>query len=377
LTPPSRATAVALAGALIVVTGCESVIGADFAPVETVECKHAGPPPRPAEQNGGGSEEVVVGITGVDVGDRDLPDGSRAYRHIGFDLDHACSFRGDRPTCHAFDWAKPDVIDGADGIDNGGGGLMYAEKSLFGIAPFASDVVTEGIKKGTVAPLAILRLRGYNLRVVDDSVELDWYIAQPRGAAGGIVTPRLDGTDEWPIWEGSVEPGSVPPPSGQPYPPSRFRDGSAYVADYTLVAKLPQGTPLKLQNVSFTTEGLTVMLKLAYDPFRVVGGTIAGYVRAVELFRKMPQMTQEFKLGTICKTDVSYPRIKTYFCGFIESHADGRNEPDAPCDAISIGMELQTTIVKHGPIAADSSYASCAPEADPSTDSCANPAEQK
>jgi hypothetical protein len=321
--------------------------------------------------NAGGDEEVLVAITSIDLGDEELPDGRRAYREIGFDLDGVCANLGERPTCRTFAWAKGDPTDGVDGIDNGGGALMHAEVEVFNIAPFTSKTVSQGIRTGTVAPVALLRIRGYNLRVKDDSVTLDWYLAEAKGTTPE-AKPQLDGSDAWPIWDGTLEQGTSFTPGGS-LPPSRFRDADAYVEDYTLVARLPAGTPLKLQNVSFTTEGLTIALKLGYDPLRVSSGVLGGMLSAKELFRKMPEMTQAFKIGSICREDPSYPTVKAYFCRFIDSRSDGRSAPDQPCDAISLGMRFETTIVKPGALTPEPTFAGCTPENDPSADTCENP----
>jgi hypothetical protein len=361
-----------LAGsAVVALTACEAVIGADFDDIQTSECRHAAPPKRSSVVNAGGEEEVLVAITSIDLGDEELPDGRRPYREIGFDLDGVCSNLGERPTCRTFAWAKGDPTDGVDGIDNGGGALMHAELEVFNIAPFTSKTVTQGIRSGTVAPVALLRVRNYNLRVKDDSVTLDWYLAEAKGVTPE-TKPLLDGSDAWPIWDGTLEQGTSFTPSGS-LPNSRFRDADAYVEDYTLVARLPPGTPLKLQNVSFMTEGLTISLKLGYDPLRVSSGVIGGMLSAKELFRKMPEMTQAFKIGSICREDPSYPTVKAYFCRFIESRSDARTAPDESCDAISLGMRFETTIVKPGALSPEPTFKGCSPENDPSTDTCENP----
>jgi len=85
------------------------------------------------------------------------------------------------------------------------------------------------------------------------------------------------------------------------------------------------------------------------------------------------QITEVFEVGSLCKNDASYNIVKKYFCTHVESHHDGRNQPDAACDALSIGMRLETTIVKPGPTSADPTFKGCSPDVDPSTDSCDTP----
>lgn len=363
-----------IAGAVMLLASCEPLIGASFDETTTVSCNHTPSPPRPLVQNAGGSDEGLVAITSIDVGDAKLPDGTPAYLTIGFDLDNSCSNLSERPSCKAFSWAKPDITDGPNGVDNGGGALMYAEPEVFNIAPFSSEAVTSGIRQGVIAPIALLRIRNYNDRVVDDDVSLDWYVAEESHAGTRPTSPPLlDGTDEWPIWEGTVD-GPLVSNAVTFETSSKFRDAHAYVTDYKLVAKLPPGTPLKLQNVTFITEGITLELTLAYNPLRVVAGVLGGLVRSDELFRKMPQMTNVFGVPTLCTNDPTYPRVKAYFCRFIDSLHDGHHDPDAPCDAISMGMRFGATIVKPGPLRPDPLHDKCPAEQDPANDSCSIPA---
>jgi hypothetical protein len=355
---------------------CESVIGAEF-DTTTVECKHVKPPQRPAVQNAGGEAtgDILAAITTVDAGDRKLADGTFGYRTIGFDLDGVCSNLGERPTCRSYAWAFPDPTDGVDGIDNQGGALIAAQNSLFGQDPLTSEKITRGIAEGSHAPLGIVRIRGYNLADDDDHVEVDWYVGDVFGVDANKkpIPPKLDDNDAWPIREGLFENGEQRAPDATtdtPYPRSVFRDPNAYVNLYTLVAQLPRGTPLRIAQADFVTEGLTVVLKLAYHPTpRVVSGTVTGFVRLKSLFEGVPTITSAFKFDA-CKDSIVYPRVKTYFCRFADSHSDGRNDPDTPCDAISMGFSIGATNVKPGPTKPAPTPVTCSPETDPSTDSC-------
>jgi hypothetical protein len=374
---PTRRGALGLAlVALGAALGCESVIGADFGDVKRVECTHAAPPARPDVTNAGGDGEILVAITKVDLGDRDLADGTPAYKTIGFDLDGVCANQGQRPSCAPYAWAGSDPTNGLDGRDNSTGALMHAEVDFFGIAPFTSQSISNGVMNGTIAPVGVVRIRGYNRRVVDDAVEVDWYLAEPKGAP-----PKLDGTDEWPLWDGTID--GPAPPAPEAFPSSRFRDAHAYVRDYKVVARLPPKTPLKISNVPFPIDDIILVIDLfagapeTKDDWKVVGGTIAGHLRATEIFRQMPLMTQAFKLGRICKTDPSYPLVKKYFCAFVQAHADGRNEPDAPCDALTFGIRFEAAVVKPGTLGPDAPFAPCSPDTDPATDTCTIPISSK
>jgi hypothetical protein len=359
-----------IACGLSIGAGCEGVIGANFEAKEH-SCRHTSPPPRPSLTNAGAfPDDVWAAITTLEIGEGPGDDDSGEHRKIGFDLDNNCSNLGQRPTCTPFAWADPYQTDGLDGIDNNGGALMRAQQSFFSILTFTSTGATLSTRGGNQAPLGIVRLRGYNNRRDDDAVEVDWYVAQK---FGGV--PKLDGTDEWPLWDETLEKNALV--DAGTYPISRFRDPQAYVAEYTVVAHLPVGTPLKLANTTFITEGLTVALKFGGDLKRVETGVLGGHVRAKELFRQMPQMVRAFLDGggnLICTNDSQYPLVKKYFCSFIDALHDGRNDPTAPCDAISLGMSFKLTAINPGPLRPDEPFRGCAREVDPAEDDCANPA---
>src|SRR5262249_41190192 len=153
-----NARAIVIAGAAVLfglAAACEAVIGADFGDVQRVSCGHAGEPARPNVTNAGGTDEITVALTKLDIGDGELPDGALAWRTIGRDLDGVCDGQGARPSCTPFGWASPDPTDGIDGRDNNAGALMHAEKDRFGISPFTSKSISDGIADGGLAPVAI------------------------------------------------------------------------------------------------------------------------------------------------------------------------------------------------------------------------------
>jgi hypothetical protein len=356
---------------LILLGACESVISADF-DVRSVECsKHRVPPGPPAVRNAGGDAELFVAITKIDFGDTRRPDGTPGYDNIGFDLDGVCSNRGQRPVCRGFDWAIPEPSDGVEGIDNGSGKMIAAQKQFFAKQdPLASAKLSDEITRGETSPIAVIRLRGWNRQNNDDEVEVDWYLPAKLG------TPlKGDGTDAWPISQGSFENSELRPTADtKPYPVAKFRDGHAYVTNYQLVVHLPKGTPLRIKDVDFVTEGLTLSMSLSpYPAPRVLDGTFGGFVRLANIFHVAPQVGKAFSFS-ICRGSIIYPLVRTYFCRFADARADGRPSPDEPCDAMSVaGFFDTTTAAQAGPSVPDDSPATCTPETDPTNETCDAP----
>jgi hypothetical protein len=368
-----RRLAPALACAALLGAGCERIIGADFGSVEIVNCAHVAPPGRPDVQASGGNVALTIAVHSVDLGDTTDQNGNPGYRSIGFDLDGVCTNETQAPSCRPVPWANGDPTDGFDGRDNGIGRLVFEEALEFGSAPVTSQTITSGTQDGTLAPVGIVRIRGYNLRVDDDQVEVDWYLPLRLTAGDAGRTPAWDGGDVWPITLGTlVDAGTESGGSGNDsYPPSIFRDPNAYVSNYTVVAHIPSMV-IQLSNVPASVEQVAVMLSLAINPLRLVRATIAGRVRLSELFSKLPQITQQFGVGAICLGDPSYPRLKQFFCSHAEILASGQVDPSVDCDALSFAISFDGAPVQLGPPAPQPVASGCPPATDPAQDDCTN-----
>jgi len=362
-----RALLAALALATVL-GACESVIGAHF-DAEDVDCKHAQPPPRPNLVNGGEeTADIVAAITKVEFGDTPRSDGVPGYRLFGFDLDGVCSNLGEPPSCRGYDWANPDLTDGKDGIDNSAGAMIAAQKQFFARQdPYASEKITHEIQAGDTAPIGIVRVRGWNLQNDDDKVTVDWYVPVKYGAPA-----RLDGSDAWPVRRSSLKLGAQ---TTGIFTDSRFHDDAAYVSNYRLVAHLPLQTPLLIKDVDFVTQGITLVMTLTpYDGGpHIVDGTFGGFVKLRDVFHVTPQVTTNLFTKICNDNKIIYPLVRTYFCRFADSLADGRHDPDAPCDAITMGGFFEPTPVKLGPEADDPPSDPCPPETDPTNDTCFTP----
>ncbi len=372
-----RACAFTIVAVGVLIAGCESVIGADFEATEH-SCSHTPFPPRP-ERNPGAEEEqeAFAVVTDFDLGDQDAPDKGPTSREIGFDLDNTCTNRGQRPSCKGIEWTMPELTDGIDGIDNNGGPLIRFQTTSFlnSVPEFTSPTLSnEAIKTGTTAPFALLRIRGWNNRPNDDEVSLDWYLAKDLGGTKEKPRPaRLDGSEEWPVIDTSVDTAAPLPPNSTAAI-SVYRDPHAYVVGHKLYARLPKGTPLNLKNVPFPTEGILVRLDLKLgSPPEILGGAMGALVTKKNLFAFMPAMTGEFGFAkVVCTDDGQYPLVKAYFCKFMDSHADGRFAPDEPCDAISMGASFKAAPVKLGPLVPAKELKGCPKETDPArlVDNC-------
>ncbi len=369
------------AGVLVALgLGCETLIGADFGSVQSVDCTHPSPPAAPHVPPAGGDVEFVFAINWFDTGDGTEGDGGPNYRGIGFDIDGVCANQGQAPSCHPFAWTHGDNTDGVGGIDNAIGNVMYSEPRGFGGAmPLVSHDQNMSMLAGTVAPLGIVRVRGYQPGSDDDQVDVDWYAPGllSDGSEGGTVSPKWDGSDVWPVRADSLsgDPPEMEPDGGSAFPRSVFHDGAAYVSSYQVVTHLPPGTPLTLANVPFVLDQLELVIHLAPGggTVRVGDGTAGARLSQQAFFAQLHPITSAIGVP-ICTSDVSYPRVKAFLCSFTDVLADGGDDPNANCDAFSLGFNFKVAPVQLGAAVPTPAPPVCPSGADPSTDSCNTPA---
>ena len=126
--------------------------------------------------------------------------GEPEFLTIGFDIDQSCTNQPRKPLCTAPAWTAGDPTDGKNGRDNAVGRILAAEIPTFGTAPIGSDVLNDGVRKGTVAPFTVIRIRGYNGFADDDQIDVEMLVPlAPNRLPSGAFVPELDGSDAWPL----------------------------------------------------------------------------------------------------------------------------------------------------------------------------------
>src|SRR5687768_2168084 len=109
---------------LACVAGCQSLIDAPFDEAQprllAPECKLRKPLPPPGVAAAPGELKLTLVVSESDVAEGTAPDGTPAYRHLGYDVDDTCTGAGVAPPCLSPTWTEVDPSDGPGGIDNGG-----------------------------------------------------------------------------------------------------------------------------------------------------------------------------------------------------------------------------------------------------------------
>lgn len=278
---------------------------------------------------------------------------NNAWQDIGFDLDGTCtgveSCEGEDspPSCKA---TVPQIsLDGHLCRDNTFGRLEYAAALVPELSKkygLSDDAFNCALCVGDYNYL--FRVSGYNGEPNDDHVRVDLY------ASPGLDQPLpwnckdrswIDHPCFTPEKKFQVTPDSMfAPRPGPDLADAKIFDDAAYVRDGYLVVRLPDDTELwfpgyKALVVSYPIrlqKGI-VAAKLALEPdgvWRITDGTIGGRVRAGDLIKGFRE------LG-LCEQDINYPVMTDFVMKNLDVLADGRKDPNATCDAMSIGLAFK------------------------------------
>ncbi len=313
-------------------------------------------PSPPMGADSGGDISFTAALHRVNFGDKGT---------VGLDLDQFCSCHGQPASCLE---KKPHCDDEA-GRDNGAAEILKTMTKLFGDEHFGSDFFTKVAEKGKWSLL--YRVRGYNGQPDDGRVELDLYASTGfvHVDPNGTDTPQWLGQDVWKVSPKSVKEGDVDQPL--------YRDLSAYVNNWVLVASLPQ-TEITISggqgNLSITLNGASVLARIMYDlklkAYWLTEGQIVGRWKLADVFATLSSFRDSDNFP-LCKDSALYQGAKSLLCesADILSYVGG---PADPCDAISTGIGFEADAAQLGLV--DSTVPplppGCPKETDPINDTC-------
>jgi len=341
---------------------------------------------RPAATAGGADLTLTFGIRSMRLGSRDLAGklDDKAWTTIGFDLDGLCT---SSPTCAAE--GEPPMscrvqgtqypVDGTWCRDNTFGRLEYmVERETEVGNRFRLDESFFNCSICQGAYNFLFRISSYNGLRDDNLVRVDIY------PSPGLTAPRAvdcSGTewkatdcwtpdDVWTVQSSYVTSGEPGPNVGE----SRMYDPAAFVRDGVVHVALPENTQLWFPGMDAAARAFPMVLQRGVVGVRIEksdagawslqDGIIAGRMKwtdAIDGFRK---------LG-LCEGDPLFEGVKVFARTSADLLYNGETLPDAPCDAISVGMAFTADEAKIGPLrevpelvpCADAGVADAAPEA--------------
>jgi hypothetical protein len=325
--------------------------------------------PRPEDRPAPGSDKVLppiyLAVQSTRLGSlgEDGKLDSTAWQDIGFDLDGVCTGVDSCPGEDTPPSCKPTVpqisIDGHACRDNTFGRLEYAAALVPELSKtygLNDDAFNCALCVGDYNFL--FRVSGYNGEENDDQVRVDLY------PSPGLELPLpWDCTN--PSWKDhpcftpdnqfTVSTDSMTSPRpGPDLPEAKVFDANAYVRDGYLVVRFPDDTyfwfpgykalvvayPVKLQ------KGIVAgkLSRGGDGVWRIADGIVGGRVRGTDVVKG-------FRDLGLCEKDRNYVVMTDFVNKNLDVLADGRNDPNATCDAMSAGIAFTAQQVLAGKVA--------------------------
>jgi hypothetical protein len=292
---------------------------------------------------------------------------NQAWQDLGFDLDGLCS---GGPSCIK-GGTKERACESLLGDANEDG--RHCRDNQIGLLDYNLDTIeiTSGKYMGTDRDVncaicqgaynVLMRVSGYNGGSNDSSVRVDLY------PSPGLETPKdvdcdsdpwdtsscWERGDPWMIDAAHVE-GAEP---GDPLGNGKLYDPSAYVRDHWLVMRLPENAPFglvsndedapKVVRIVLNEGYLVARLEQSDDGWTSREGLVAGRT-------KLTDLVAEFERIGLC--EATDPAAFALIQNFVRSAADvlstGANAADTPCDALSVGIGIDSIAATAGELVA-------------------------
>jgi hypothetical protein len=337
---------------------------------------------RPASDGDGDVGPILVAVDTMRLGSVNEANAvdPNAWKDMGFDLDGLCTASD---TCELPD-LPPSCKPGASALPRDGN---YCRDNTFGRLEHAAALVPEisatyGLSHDKLnCDLCVghynflLRITGYNGKANDDRVRIDLY-----------PSPGLEKPLPWdcndPTWRTrpcfqpdmpwTIQSDKVTEPRGGPeLPTSTIVDDNAYVREGYLYITMPEDTLFWLPG----TKGIAV----AY-PLRVRNGLVSGKIeRGTDSVWRITDgiiagrtlgedMKQAFRYIGFCEsTDAeNFQLMTTFIDGNLDVLGNGGSDPNAPCDAMSIGIGFTALQAKAGKLEDVEPLVECQRKGDPS-----------
>ena len=320
------------------------------------------PEDRPAPQSDKVLPPIYLAVQATRLGSlgEDGKLDNTAWQDIGFDLDGICTGVDSCPGDDSPFSCKPTVpqisIDG-----------HYCRDNTFGRLEYAAALIPELSKKYGLNDDAfncalcvgdynfLFRLTGYNGEENDDQVRLDlypspglekplpWNCADPSWKDHPCFTPD----NQFTVSADSMD----QPRPGPALADAKVFDAHAYVREGYLVVSFPPDTylwfpgykalvvayPIKIQH-GIVAGKLT---RGGDGVWRISDGTIGGRVRGTDVVKG-------FRDLGLCEQDPNYAVMADFVNKNLDVLADGRNDPNTTCDAMSAGLAFSAQQVLAG-----------------------------
>jgi len=330
--------------------------------------EHCAEPPGPGPETPVDGPGATLAIRRLFFGDirRDGTADVNAWRSFGLDLDHSASAPDSSSGCipPGGDYSEAANEDGHAGRDNAFGSALLPMLFLpGGFLKNANEMIEQGL------PTTLIAIQGIGAGPEYNPVSARVYAgARLTGALGEQVAPKWDGTDEWPVLDGSVVDGSIDAPV-LVFPNSYVVTDASSGARWWVSGPPDPANALKVAvpplGLLFTIHAPLLTVELASDNAWGKNGTIAGVLDPAEVVCQIELLASMFDPDLYCWDDppdsIPTEEPMIHIPGACDIGLPSGPDPKGTCNGISIGLGFEARAVKLGPVV---------PEPEPPSDSC-------
>jgi hypothetical protein len=263
---------------------------------------------------------------------------SGQWKSVGFDIDGQTWTAGSTTHCLPNSGATPSAVfpNGNNGIDNSFGENVLP--LLLELLPTWPTDTNSAIQNGTFS--ALLKL--YCLPASGDTPSL---LTKLFNATALGSTPKLDGTDAWPVAPELLSDTTNPESSTITFPMSSVA-GSVFDsgANQAFALALPVGTASPTTWLTLTMSAAKVTMTLAADRKSTTGGVVGGVLDTEDFVSQLEQVGYAFNL---CNQS-GFAGVITSIRQASDIMSDGTQDPTKTCDGISIGLGFEMTLAQRG-----------------------------
>jgi IPT/TIG domain/Collagen triple helix repeat (20 copies) len=265
---------------------------------------------------------------------------SGQWKKVGFNIDGLVSTATSTDVCAPNSGATPSVPypDGDNGIDNSFGKNLLP--LLLSLEPtFVSDV-NANVQAGAFSALLEMTC----LPPTGDSPS---FLTKLFGATALGATPKLDGTDRWPVAPELLSDLANPDSATLTFPMSSVT-GQVFDTgkNQTVALALPLVAGGKSSSLNLKIYAAQVTMTLASDRKSATGGMIGGVLKTAEFVQEVKKLAY---LLNYCGVG-SLPTLITDIWQASDILSDGTQDPTKTCDGISIGLDFEMTQAQRGDV---------------------------
>jgi hypothetical protein len=271
------------------------------------------------------------------------------WKSLGFNIDGETWTAGDPKHCKPNSGATPSMVfpNGNNGIDNSFGDNLLP--TIIGVDPNLVTDTNNGLTNGIFTVL----LKMYCLPPSGDvdgmTTKLFGGTALGISADGGgtQMTPKWDGTDQWPV-EPNLLSNPNDPESSTIVMPGTFVANDVYDTgkNQTFVLTLPLNLNGMSSSLKLTMYAAEAQMTFSTGRTAATLGVLGGVLNTEEFVAEIAKVAD---LLGYCSNSI-YPALITKIRQSSDIMADGTQDPTQVCNGISVGLGFQMKEVLRGPI---------------------------